>query len=161
MSVQEFLSLPEDRQIVPKTLNRLSFDNLINLLNNESLSEKVKGVLEGELNFRNDPLNPNLEKEVMSQKNELPSYPALKIISAILRVIGWITLGIGVIYFLYIIIRFLTEDSYFRGVILTQLPLALSAGIAGVFSIAGAEIINVFTDISRNTASILKRLEKQ
>ncbi|HHV37364.1 MAG TPA: hypothetical protein GXX77_05980 [Candidatus Cloacimonetes bacterium] len=159
MSVEEFLSLPEDRQIMPKTLNQLSFDNLVDILNNDSLSEKVRGVLEGELNFRSVPSKPILEKEVMSQKNELPSYPALKAISAILKFIGWILLVIGIIYFVYIIVQISEASFYEKGALLAQLPLALGLGIAGVLNIAGAEIIKLFTDISRNTAAILKRLD--
>lgn len=155
MSIEEFLALPEDRQIVPETLNRLSYDNLIDLLNMENLSETVIVKLESELNLRTEPLNPNLSKEVPAKKSELPGYPALTVLTLVLKIFGYGLILFGIIIFFSAAAK---KD--------TLIPeefsaiMAVTTALTGVFSIVIAELISVFVDISKNTAAILKRLEK-
>ncbi len=167
MSIEEFLSLPEDRQILKETLDRLSFETLCELAKTDGLSANVKGVIDLRL-YRNGKQpaaqthyqQPHQQAPHHAVDDDLPKYPILKIISKVLIALGWILIGAAAIYLLVLLFKIIVGDYYWSITeILVQMPIPLAIAILGVFHIAGAEIIKVFTDISRNTATIIKRLD--
>lgn len=89
----------------------------------------------------------------METNNKNETYPALKTISIILKVIGYISLIVGLGAILVLII-FLSNDEYISD-ILAAIYVAIGNLLAALFVFAFAELILLFIKIEKNTRNLL------
>jgi hypothetical protein len=87
----------------------------------------------------------------------MPKYPALRVISFIIRLVGWLLLIIGIIGIAVVVLIVNNganlDQNLAEAIRIGVLTISsVSSFLSGIFIIALGELIKVAVDIARNTA---------
>ena len=87
-----------------------------------------------------------------------PRFPLLSVIAMVMRVVGWLYLLPGLLFWLLVIINYFTHSG--AGVGLLFVGIATFATIFGLFLVAAGESIGVFFAVEDNTRAAAEHLRK-
>ncbi|NLO11802.1 MAG: hypothetical protein GX122_05190 [Candidatus Cloacimonetes bacterium] len=158
ISIQEYYNLDLEQRCMRRYLTQMSTEDLKTVLANGSLTDKERTAVLEELNWR----RRFYPESSTSEKTPSKSYPALFVISGIMKAIAWLIYLAGIIAFIGFSVVAAETYSYGGNIkVMTGFIALIASIIVGTGWLATAELIKLLIDISISNHSILEELQKK
>ncbi|MCB5228826.1 MAG: hypothetical protein LHW44_01980 [Candidatus Cloacimonetes bacterium] len=158
ISIQDYYNLDVEQRCMRRYLTQMSTEDLKTVLANGSVTDKERTAVLEELNWRRRfyPESSNTEKTPSK------SYPALFVISGIMKATAWLIYLAGIIAFIGFNVAAADTYSYGGNIkVMTGFIALIASIIVGTGWLAMAELIKLLIDISISNHSILEQLQKK